>query len=90
VKHILVTGLQATSDLLGDKPFIMGQTPCEVDCSVFGLLSQFVWHVDDDILTNLIQEKFPTLYNYCLRMKERFWPDWDYCITHGGTRPATK
>ena len=30
------------------------------------------------------------LGDYCERMKERFWPDWDECITHGGTKEATK
>jgi len=90
IRHIMLTDLQALADYLGNKPFIMGQTPCEVDCSVFGLLSQLIWHATDDVLTNVVQEKFPTLYSYTLRMKERFWPDWDDCITHGGTREATK
>ena len=25
---------------------MMGELPCEVDCSVFGMLSQAVWHGD--------------------------------------------
>ncbi|BFZ26109.1 hypothetical protein BsWGS_29147 [Bradybaena similaris] len=90
IKHIMMTDLQALADYLGDKQFIMGSTPCEVDCSVFGLLSQFIWQASDDVLENLIQEKFPSLYSYAVRMRERFWPDWDDCITHGGTKPANK
>ncbi|XP_046551615.1 failed axon connections homolog [Haliotis rubra] len=37
-----------------------------------------------------ITDKYPNLAAYCNRMKETFWPDWDQCITHGGTREATK
>ena len=33
---------------------------------------------------------FPNLSEWCDRMKDKFWPDWDDCITHGGTRVATK
>ncbi|BFZ26114.1 hypothetical protein BsWGS_29153 [Bradybaena similaris] len=90
IKHIMMTDLQALTDYLGNKQFIMGPAPCEVDCSVFGMLSQFIWQAADDVCENLIQEKFPSLYSYAVRMRERFWPDWDDCITHGGTRPASK
>ncbi|CAG5118262.1 unnamed protein product, partial [Candidula unifasciata] len=90
VTHILMTDLQTLADYLGDKQFMMGPTPCEVDCSVFGILTQLIWHASDDVLENLVQEKFPSLYAYTIRMKERFWPDWDDCITHGATRAATK
>uniref|UniRef100_A0A0B7AYA7 Thioredoxin-like fold domain-containing protein n=1 Tax=Arion vulgaris TaxID=1028688 RepID=A0A0B7AYA7_9EUPU len=90
IVHILLSDLQALTDYLGNKPYMMGQTPCEVDCSVFGLLSQFIWNIADDICQNLVQDKFPSLYSYCLRMKEKAWPDWDDCITHGGTRSAPK
>ncbi|CAG5118261.1 unnamed protein product [Candidula unifasciata] len=90
IKRIFLADLQALSDFLGNKQFLMGSTPCEVDCSVFGLLSQFIWQAVDDLCGNVIQEKFPALNEYCLRMRERFWPDWDDCITHGGTRPAIK
>uniref|UniRef100_A0A0B7AW78 GST N-terminal domain-containing protein n=1 Tax=Arion vulgaris TaxID=1028688 RepID=A0A0B7AW78_9EUPU len=90
IVHIMLTDLQALSDYLGNKPYMMGQTPCEVDCSVFGMLAQLIWNSFDDICHNLVQDKFPSLYSYCLRMKEKAWPDWDDCITHGGTRSAPK
>ncbi|XP_055859616.1 failed axon connections homolog isoform X2 [Biomphalaria glabrata] len=86
VKHIMLTDLQALSDYLGDKPFLMGDNPCDVDCSAFGLLAQILWHAPEH--NNLIPNSFPSLHRYCLRMKEKFWPDWDDCITHGGTRKS--
>ena len=33
--------------------------------------------------------EFPGLCSYCERMKARFWPDWDDCITQGGSKAAT-
>jgi len=34
--------------------------------------------------------EYTNLCDYCERMKEMFWPDWDECITKGGTQKATK
>lgn len=28
----------------GTKKFLLGEKPSQVDCSVFGMLSQFFWH----------------------------------------------
>lgn len=28
----------------GTKKFLLGEQPSQVDCSVFGMLSQFYWH----------------------------------------------
>ncbi|XP_067666046.1 failed axon connections homolog [Haliotis asinina] len=82
--------LQALSDFIGDRKFLMGDEPCESDCAVFGQLSQFYWHFLGTGHENLIRDEYPSLAAYCERMKETFWPDWDQCITHGGTREATK
>nr|KAG5686191.1 hypothetical protein BaRGS_012409 [Batillaria attramentaria] len=42
------------------------------------------------IVMSVFTEEFPTLVAYCERMRSKFWPDWDECTTHGGTREATK
>ncbi|XP_046581782.1 failed axon connections homolog [Haliotis rubra] len=82
--------LQALSDFMGERKFLMGDEPCESDCAVFGQLSQLYWHFLGTGHENLIRDKYPNLAAYCNRMKETFWPDWDQCITHGGTKEATK
>jgi len=41
-------------------------------------------------LYNFNFKDFPMVCDYCERMKNKFWPDWDQCITHGGTREATQ
>lgn len=40
-------------------------------------------------LVSILITEFPKLCSYCERMRARFWPDWDDCITHGGTTIAT-
>ena len=37
-----------------------------------------------------LSEKCPNLVEYCERIKDTYWPDWDEYITHGRTRPALK
>ncbi|ESO85993.1 hypothetical protein LOTGIDRAFT_129996, partial [Lottia gigantea] len=91
VLHIMEADIQALSDFLGNKKFLMGDDPTEVDNSIFGILSQMMWHSVDQPGEMLIKgEKYPNLRDYCTRMKELFWKDWNDCITHGGTREATR
>ncbi|XP_046377186.2 failed axon connections homolog [Haliotis rufescens] len=82
--------LQSLSDFIGTKKFLMGDEPCETDCTVFGQLSYIYWQFMGTRHENIIKDKYPNLAAYCERMKDAFWPDWDQCITHGGTREATK
>ncbi|XP_071098066.1 failed axon connections homolog [Haliotis cracherodii] len=82
--------IQSLSDFIGRKRFLMGDEPSEADCSVFGMLSQTYWQFNGSGYENLIKDEYPNLASYCERMKDAFWPDWGQCITHGGTREATK
>ncbi|CAL4117503.1 unnamed protein product [Meganyctiphanes norvegica] len=77
ILNICRNDLKAISKYLGSKPFLMGDDPCEVDCSVFGMIGQIVWNAPDSPLLIMAKEEFPNLHEYCLRMKQRAWPDWD-------------
>ncbi|KAK6187002.1 hypothetical protein SNE40_006256 [Patella caerulea] len=90
VEHIFDDDMKALSDFLGSKDFMMGSEPTEIDCTAFGMLAQIVWHSPKQPCETWIKEKYPNLKEYCLRMKDLFWEDWDECITHGGTREATR
>ena len=35
-------------------------------------------------------EDLQNVTDYCETMKQAYWPDWDECITRGGTCKATK
>ncbi|XP_078325127.1 failed axon connections homolog [Crassostrea virginica] len=89
VHQVMEEDLQALSKFLGKKKFLLGERACSADCSVFGMLGQLHWHSYGSEAAK-IYKKYPNLGDYCERMKEEFWPDWDDCITHGWTREATK
>ena len=80
VYSIAKKDLQTLSDYLDVKPFVMGQEPTAVDATVFGLLAQFVWQDKGSPQNAAIHKDFKNLLDYCERMKERFWSDWDDAI----------
>ncbi|KAL7633402.1 UNVERIFIED_CONTAM: hypothetical protein RMT77_016273 [Armadillidium vulgare] len=69
--------IEALSNYLGKKEFLMGDTPCEVDCAVFGMLSQFVWGTPGSPFAVMVQSEYRNLLHYCIRIQKKFWPDWD-------------
>lgn len=89
VNALMTRDLENLSNYLGTKKFLLGEHPSQVDCSVFGMLSQFYWHGFGDPTEETIK-KFPNLCQYCERMKTEFWPDWDKCITHGESGQTVK
>ncbi|KAK7082017.1 hypothetical protein SK128_002002 [Halocaridina rubra] len=72
--------LAALSSWLGDKPFFMGEKPTEVDCAIFGMLSQIQWNSAGSPYLHMLESDFVNLSAYCLRVKEKFWPDWNKCL----------
>lgn len=90
VMGIFRKNLQALSVFLGKKKYLMGDEPCEEDCAIFGQLAEVKWQMIGSDAEQWIENEFGNLSRYCERMKERFWPDWDECITHGLTTKPTK
>lgn len=78
--HLVSTDLRIVSDLLGSKQFILGDEPCEVDCALFGALAQVFWGMPDSPYEKLANEQLVNLKDYCIRMREKFWQDWDECL----------
>nr|XP_045603775.1 failed axon connections homolog [Procambarus clarkii]XP_045603776.1 failed axon connections homolog [Procambarus clarkii]XP_045603777.1 failed axon connections homolog [Procambarus clarkii] len=72
--------IAALSVYLGDKQYLMGEEPAEVDCSVFGMLSQIVWNSPNSPYLRMLDNEFTNLHAYCQRMKARFWADWNECL----------
>jgi hypothetical protein len=88
VMGIMKEDLRAVSDFLGQKKFLMGNAkPSEVDCSVFAFLSQMKWQNPRRVM-ELITLTYPNLSEYCDRLRDMYWPDWDDCTTRGGTQEA--
>ncbi|XP_069969470.1 failed axon connections homolog isoform X1 [Penaeus vannamei] len=72
--------LQSLSAWLGEKPFMMGANPTELDCTVFGMLAFDVFCPPLSPFKRMLEKDYRNLHAYCHRMKEKFWPDWDKCL----------
>lgn len=66
--------LMALDALLGDKPFMMGETPTSVDATVFAVVAGILTPFFDTPLRRQAQ-RFPRLATYAARMMTRFYPD---------------
>ncbi|XP_052274676.1 failed axon connections homolog isoform X2 [Dreissena polymorpha] len=85
VWDIAVRDMEALSTFLGLKRFLLGDRPSEVDCAVFGMLSQIYWHMDGSRHQLYMQDNLQNLVDYIHRMKDELWPDWD-AVVIGGSR----
>lgn len=75
--------MRALSTFLGTKKFFLGDEPCEVDCSIFAMLTMINWNMNNSKHEKLLKNELKNLQSYCVRMKKRFWPDWDECCRKG-------
>lgn len=75
--------LKVLSDLLGDKEFFFGDKPSTMDVVAFAHLAQLVY-MDSEIevsLRDYLLENCSNLKNFCERVKERAFPDWDEMLS---------
>ncbi|XP_021340554.1 failed axon connections homolog [Mizuhopecten yessoensis] len=79
IRHIMSGDLKALSDYLGSKKFLFGDKACKFDCAIFGILAEIRWASFGGLGPFVIKE-YPNLCDYCERMKETFWPDWEEMI----------
>lgn len=68
--------LQAVSDLLGDKAFLLGDTISSFDCAIFGLIANILHSGLESPLSTYIKENATNLSALCDRVKETYWEDW--------------
>ncbi|KAK3714552.1 hypothetical protein QZH41_014209 [Actinostola sp. cb2023] len=77
IYYIASRDLESVSGILEDKPFLMGDKPTLVDTAAFGCLANIVWHDVKSPQNSMILNNFKNLEEYCYRLKEHTWPDWD-------------
>lgn len=71
--------LKVLSELLGDKDFFFGDKPSSLDVVAFSNIAQLVY-MDSEIevtLRDFLLQQCPNLKDFCERVKERAFPDWD-------------
>lgn len=69
--------IRSVSLILGNKKYIIGDEPCEDDCAIFGMLGQVVFGAPGSSYERLVNGECRNIKEYCERIKENVWPDWD-------------
>jgi len=70
--------LKAVSTLLGSKPYMMGEKPSLLDCTVFGFICQLLHGVPPTcVYRQLVEVECKNLVEHFARVKDTFWGDWD-------------
>jgi glutathione S-transferase len=64
--------LAATAGYLGDKPFLMGETPRTVDASAFAMVTSII-DANLDTPLKVAAARYPTLAAYTARVRERYY-----------------
>jgi len=74
-------GVTAIADILGDKPYLMGNRPCGADATLYAFASSLLSPVFDTPI-RIAAEGHRNLVNYVARMKAEFYPE----LTEGEPR----
>lgn len=76
IEQLAARSIDAIADFLADKPYLMGQTPCGADATVFAFMTGCLCpRFKTPIRT--VAEQRSNLVAYCERMMERYFPGWD-------------
>jgi len=78
--------VQALSGLLGDKPYLFGESVSIVDVVAFSLVAQITQSGLVSPLSTLIEAECKNLLEHFERMKSEYWSDWDDVVL--GDRPV--
>ena len=69
--------LETVSLALGDKPFVLGNEPSDIDAVVFGFLAHATYLGPTNQEIPKLVAKFDNLVAHTQRIKDKYWPDWD-------------
>lgn len=84
IREMAFKDLESISNFLGEKPFMMGDKPSEVDCVLFGFSTVVMYGFpDNDELRRLLVDNFHNIVRHQERIKKKYWSDWDQCCFKG-------
>ncbi|CAK8251983.1 Failed AXon Connections homolog [Caenorhabditis elegans] len=70
--------LDAISTQLGDKPYLFGSSIKTIDVTAFAHLAELIYTPQfSPEIRAYIDEKVPNVMEYVIRIKEKYWPDWE-------------
>ena len=75
LEAIVIEDIQAVSELLGDRTWMMGgDSPTTLDATVFGYVGNFIAHPFDDPITRYARSR-TNIAALCDRIRERYFPE---------------
>lgn len=79
VRSMMKQDVECLANFLGEKPYLMGAKPSEVDCIFFAfmVIAKYASITAENVLVN-----YPNLSQYVERMKAEFYPDWNDILTN--------
>ncbi|KAK7080727.1 hypothetical protein SK128_021676 [Halocaridina rubra] len=80
VEEVTIKDLAALSHYLGTNPYLMGNSLCEVDCSMFAFVANILCNYKKSPYYSVVKDNYSNLYDYVQRVKAQLWPDWDECL----------
>jgi len=83
IKKLTLKDLKTLSDILGDdRKFILGNEPSEYDAAVYGHVAVAMWGLPGSVFEKSLHTDgaFKNLKDYCWRMRETYYPDWDKLV----------
>ena len=81
--------MQAISDYLGEKAYMMGDSVSSADCLVYPFLETINYTLECSTGKNPIKDfmlKLPNLNEYRQRLQKEFFPDWDQIVSERKVR----
>jgi hypothetical protein len=73
VQHIGLQDVRAVEILLGDRPYLLGDRPREVDCAVFAVLAEFIVPPLQCAISDYARSS-AALSGYVRRILQRYFP----------------
>jgi len=83
ITKITFKDLKALSEIFSDdRKFILGNEPSEYDAAVFAHLGMALWGIPGSTFEKALvgDKEFSKLKDYCWRMREAYYPDWDQLV----------
>ncbi|WP_019451775.1 glutathione S-transferase family protein [Cupriavidus sp. BIS7] len=71
---IAIQGIRSICDILGDKPYLLGDRPCGADATLFAFAASLLSPVFETPI-RAAAESHPNLMAYLARMRARYYPD---------------
>lgn len=77
IERRAVEDVQTVAAVLGEQPYIAGDTPCSHDASVYTFLEHLAHETSAEPVRHAVRAD-PRLVAYIDRMRARCWPDWTF------------